>query len=183
MSPVVSLGNWQWINWSNIPGLLDWIAFILGGVGIFVALRQLFKSTGALRAAEKALKETRSTLIKNQLVAILPGITEISTSIDATLQSDNPDEAQKALGRFSDFAQESAVLLVATTRDFEEIAQALVSASAEASAARGQLFRREDQSVVELIGPVAATIRNLGPRVRGASMSLRNDPGSNTHVG
>ena len=71
-------GEFAWVDFSNVPGFLDWVAFCFGAAGIGFTVVQLARSRGALKAAATALRETRATLIRNQLVSVLPGFEEIS---------------------------------------------------------------------------------------------------------
>ena len=94
----MQIGDWRWLDLGNVPGVLDWVAFILGTIGMAVALVQLFKSRGALAAAKQALDDARRGLVRDQLLQVLPRFTEISASLDDAIRADSRELAQKALG-------------------------------------------------------------------------------------
>lgn len=173
----MSTRPFAWIDLANVPGLLDWAGIGLGIVGFGLTLFQLFRSRGALNAAANALRDTRATLIKNQLMAVLPVFEEISSTLDGALGKRDRDELQQTLGRFSNRAEESAALLTDSTEVFATFVQALISVSDEASEARSALFLDETTSVAEIAGPVASRIRELAPKIVGVQITIKNDPG------
>jgi hypothetical protein len=174
---VVAAGEFAWIDYSNVPGLMDWVAFSLGAAGIGFTVVQLARSRGALKAAAKALSETRATLIRNQLVSVLPAFEEISKSIDAALGSKNREQLQEGFGRFSFRAHEAVSLLNASTTEFELLVEEILNAAESASTARSNLYSDATSALEVLVGDAASSIRNLAPRVSGAAVSIRNDPG------
>jgi hypothetical protein len=167
----------MWVDVTNVPGVLDWWAFCLGALGIGFTVVQLFRSSGALKSAAKALRETRSTLIRNQLMSILPGFEEISKSVDSALRDDDRQALQEAIGRFAFRAHESAALLQDSTTDYAPLIFDILRVAEAASSARTLLFSDLDTPLGELVGEVTSDIRGLAPKVSGASVAIRNDPG------
>lgn len=174
---VVKTGGFAWVDYSNVPGVLDWVAFWLGAAGIGFTVVQLYRSRGALQAAATALSETRATLIRNQLVSVLPAFEEVSKSIDSALGSQDRDQLQEGLGRFSFRAHEAASLLRASTTEFEPLVADILQAAESASTARSNLYGDATSRLETLAGDAASIIRNLAPRISGAAVSIRNDPG------
>lgn len=166
-----------WIDFSNVPGLLDWVAFLLGALGIGFTVIQLFRSRGALKSAAAALQNTRDTLIRNQLVSVLPAFEEISKSIDAALTSKNRTQLQEGFARFTFRAHEAVSLLNSSTNEFETIVEEILSVAESASTARSSLYSDATTPLDILVGDAASSVRNLAPRVSGAAVSIRNDPG------
>jgi hypothetical protein len=169
----------QYVDFNNVPGVLDWLAFILGGLGIGFTVVQLIRSRGALKAAAKALTDTRSTLIKNQLLSTLPAFEEISAVVDNALSTDpDRDPMQQALTRFCLHAQEAASLLKSSTNgQFDEVIREIVGTADEASQARAGLFSNVGATIHDIAGDAATSIRNLAPKIRGVAVDIRNDPG------
>ena len=173
-----------WIDFGNVPGLLDWMGFVLGGIGIGVTLFQLFRSRGALKAASRALIETRASLIKNQLVAILPNLEGISHAVDHAIALDDRDAAEVALEQFCLYANESATLLKSAGEggEFNEIVHDLLAVSDSAGDARAGLFGHPGETVSDIIGLTASQVRNLAPRIKGTATAVKNDPGKGVHA-
>lgn len=172
------IGDWQWLDWANAPGVVDWVAFGLGFAGIGFTVFQLVRSRGALRSAEAALKSTRRTLIKNQLVSILPGFREISMSVDAALPGSDRDSMLNALTRFSYHAIEAATLLKASPGSYGDLPVEILRVANDANAARASLFGSPGESVFDLAAEAAAGIRDLALRISAAAVQIRNDPGN-----
>lgn len=170
------IGDWQWLAWDNVPGALDWIGFILGGVGILVALVQLFRSRGALKAAKSALDSTRLRLMTNQLVSILPSFETTSKSIDDAIRENDRDAASAALAAYCSQAHRAASLIRSTDIGFTELSARITIYAKNASDARDGLFYDEG-TVHALIGHVASDIRILAAEIGGMSLTLQNDAG------
>ncbi|MFC0678329.1 hypothetical protein ACFFGH_10805 [Lysobacter korlensis] len=107
----MKIGDWQWLDFENVPGVLDWTAFVLGALGIGFAIYQLTRSRNALTAARDALVSTRKSLVKNQLVAVLPRLEEIDHALDDALVADDREGAGSALVRYRYFTAEVSALL------------------------------------------------------------------------
>lgn len=165
------------IDFSAVPGLLDWIAFGLGALGIGFTVIQLIRSKGALKAAAKALTETRDILMRNQLVSVLPAFEEISKSIDSALRADDRELLQDGLGRFSYRAHEAMALLTDSTSGHEALINEIAITARSSSLARSNIFSDPTSPVALLAGEAASSIRNLAPQIGGAAVSIRNDPG------
>lgn len=172
------IGEWRWLDFANTPGVLDWVAFVVGTGGIAFAIWQLLRSKSALEAARDALESTRESLVKNQLVAVLPAFTEISRTVDSALSSVDREPMQMALGRFTDQAHEAAILLRDATDGYEKLAAKILRTADTASRARAALFELPmSTSVQEIAGAAATEIRYLAPHILGVATTLRNDPG------
>ncbi|MGW9168420.1 hypothetical protein [Agromyces sp. NPDC055658] len=176
------IGEFQWLDFTNVPGLLDWVAFVLGGLGIGFTIVQLTRSKGALKAAEQALESTRASLVRNQLVAVLPAFEEISREIDGALEADDRKRMAEALHRFSYRAVEVVVLLKSSNAGFEDLANEIANEGSDASEARGKLYGEPTATVDELVGTTASQIRLLAPRISGVAVSIRNDPGKGANA-
>ncbi|WDG17490.1 hypothetical protein [Microbacterium sp. Clip185] len=171
------LGEWVWLDLANVPGVLDWVAFVLGGAGIGFTIWQLLRSRSALVAAQKALEHTQSVLIRNQLLAVLPPFSELSDRLDAAMRSNSREEAEQALSRFCYQSSEAAALLKNSGLDHTEIVQKMVVTTRAAQVARAGLFDNEEMTVADIVGIAATTIRDLGPEVHGVAVVIRNDAG------
>lgn len=169
--------EFAWVDVSNVPGVLDWVAFILGAAGIGFTVIQLARSKGALKAAAEALSETRGTLIRNQLVSVLPAFEEISKSIDSALDAKSRDRLQEGFERFTFRAHEAVALLHASTTEFSGLVDEIMKAAESASGARSDLYGDATTPLDTLVGDAASSIRKLAPRISGAAVSIRNDPG------
>lgn len=173
----MQIGDWRWLDFGNVPGVLDWVAFILGTIGMGVALVQLFKSRGALAAAKKALDDARRGLVRDQLLQVLPRFTEISASLDDAIRADSRELAQKALGRFSEHAAEAAALLEEQRSSHAPVLDKLRRASAAAANARSRLFEVEGETTGQRVGVAADHVRDIGTTLIGVSVKVGNEVG------
>lgn len=176
------IGNWQILDWDNIPGFFDWVAFILGLTGIGFTLIQLLKSKGALKAAEKALNDTRDDLIANQLLYALAIFPDLSTTVDDALTMDDRESMQKALSTYCDQSVEVAALLRSSGTMHDDVAETLVNSSNSASKARAALFSEQDMSVQEIASGVAELIRDVTLTLRSKAVEIRNQPRGGSSV-
>lgn len=171
------IGNWQWLDFALVPGWLDWVAFVLGGAGIGFTILQLLRSKGALESARRALVTTQSTLIKNQLLGILPKFSELSHAVDVALDLPDRSRMDEALERFCLSASEAATLLEVSYKDFGNVVSEILDVVNEASEARSGLFGNREVELRDIAGAAASSIRNLAPRISGITASIRNDAG------
>lgn len=169
----------MWYDLANVPGVLDWIAFVLGTLGIGFTVIQLLRSRSALKAAELALIETRDILIQNQLGSVLPGFEEISNSINASLAADVKDrwQVEAGFGRFVSHGHEAIALLSDSTSDFASLIRSIETSIRLVSKARSSIFTDTTTPLEELVGEAATSVRDLAPKLKGAAVSIRNDPG------
>lgn len=174
----MKIDDWMWLDFTSVPGLLDWIAFVLGGAGILFTVVQLVRSRGALIAARDALNETRQNLTRNQLVALLPSLESVSSDLDRAVRRNKRSGADEALQRFSVKAAESATLLAATTTQFSDLVDDFISIIGDVADARAGLFANPTLDVHDIAGDAARRVRDLIPTVQRASTVIRNDPGS-----
>lgn len=167
------------IDTANVPGVLDWWGFVLGGAGIAFTVVQLIRSKGALLAAKEALEDTRASLISNQAIFVLPAFQEISDSIDAAIRADDRDDLQKALNRFNVRAHEAInVLQALEQRDYEQVIADLEMITSEVGDARDGLFSDASADCLSIGGDVASHIRALSPKLGGLAVNIRNKPGT-----
>lgn len=171
----VWIGDWQWLDLENVPGPLDWIAFVLGGLGIGFTIWQLMRSKGALRAAADALDETRGTLMRNQLIGVLPGLEEVSDGLDAAMVSDNRDAAAAALKLFVLRSAEVVALLQSTSSAHSETISELEAAGVLALEARAGLYGPPGETTHQIAQAAATRIRGAGPQIRALSVLIKND--------
>lgn len=172
------IGNWQWIDFGSAPSPVDWLAFILGGTGILFTIAQLLRSKGALKAARNELERTRAMLIKNQLVAVLPGFEELMTNLDRSIRHDDRLQLEDHLHRFAYHAYEAAALLTESSPEYHEIAQEVIEGGNFAMEAKSLLYGSPGVIAEELLGQKADQLRQLVLRLHGLAVSIRNDPGS-----
>lgn len=163
-----------------MPGLLDWIAFVLGMIGMAVALFQLFRSRNALVAAREALEEARETLIRDQTLQVLPSFSEISESLDDAMRQDSREFAELALQRFSFKASEALALLADSKRQYPDQVSALTKAKNAAGIARSRLFGSPDKSTTDLVGAAATQIRDIAVALREVAVIVSNEVGRPT---
>jgi hypothetical protein len=167
-----------WIDPTNVPGTLDWIAFLLGGAGIAFTAIQLVRSRGSLAAAEDALKKARASLLANQAIFVLPAFQEISDSIDAAIRADNRDELQTGLSRFSARAHEAiSVLRALENVIYNPFVTEIEGVIPEVGDARDRLFSDANSDCLAIGATVASHIRALSPRLSGLAVGIRNEPG------
>lgn len=171
------LGSWQWVDLNAVPTLLDWVAFVLGGAGIAFTIVQLLRSKGALNAARNELNRTRSTLIKNQLLAVLPGFEEILFNLDQSIRDNDREQADIQLTRLAYHSQEAAELLKGNSEDFAPMVDTLIDAAQTATTSRSALFGSPNKTTAQLVGQPIGEFRLLVTEIRGLSVSIRNDPG------
>lgn len=176
------LGDWRWVDPSAAPNWLDWVAFVLGGAGITFTIVQLLRSKGALEAARDELNRTRSTLIKNQLLAVLPGFEEILVNLDQSIQNDDREQANIQLTRFAYHSQEAAELLKSSSEEFESMVVTLANSARNATLARSALFESPGQTTAQLLGEHTGDFRLLVTDIRALSVSIRNDPGNERDI-
>ncbi|KAM9866294.1 MAG: hypothetical protein ACTHZ9_09245 [Leucobacter sp.] len=167
----------EWVDFSATPSLLDWSAFLLGGLGIGFTIFQLMRSKGALVAARKELERTRTTLIKNQLLSVLPGFEELMASIDDAVRVGDRQELSSQLQRFAYRAAEAAALLEASSSGFSDLIERINGEARNALEARSRLYGSPDTQLEELVRASVDELQVLVMDVKGIAVSIRNDPG------
>ncbi|GAA2910603.1 ATP/maltotriose-dependent transcriptional regulator MalT [Microbacterium keratanolyticum] len=172
------IGDWHWLDFANIPGMLDWIGFVLGGLGIVVALVQLYKSRGALQAAKNALDEARNGLVRDQIIVLLPSFSEIASSLTGAMHADSREAAVDVLQRFSERASEAEQLLTNRGTLHEEAVRELSDARAAAAKAIDRLYRKPDMTTAERVGTAATKIRAVAVTLNAIHVLVRNEIGS-----
>jgi hypothetical protein len=167
-----------WVDVENVPGVLDWVAFIFGGLGIGFTVWQLVRSRNSLNAARDALRDTQALLVRNQALFALPVFQEISESIDAAISDDSRQDLQSAFGRFAVRASETTSLLRALDRpEYSDFLSRLDTVSDEVSSSRASLSSNPEQECIVLGGTAANSVRDLAPRLNGLAVTIRNDAG------
>ncbi|MBN7792507.1 hypothetical protein [Microbacterium esteraromaticum] len=172
------IGGWQWLDWTNIPGLLDWLGFILGGVGIGFALHQLYSSRGALAAAKAALDEARQSLIRDQIIVLLPAFTEISAALTAAMDENSRPIAQQLLQRFNEKANEAQALLENHSTQYGEAIKELSDARVAVMGAIDRLYSAPSQSTAQRVRPALAHVGSVAATLQGVLILIRNEIGS-----
>lgn len=171
------IGNWQWVDPGVSFGFLDWIAFILGALGIGFTIVQLLRSKGALQAARRALESTRSSLIRNQLAEALPQFHTIMQQIESSLRQQNFNEQLDGqLEHLIRHSRETVELIAADGADLGQASYDVVAVLQSAEAMRSRLYGSPDetaQDLTQLLGRLRSTVS----RVHSLTVRLRNDPG------
>lgn len=183
---VVNIGGWQWLDYTNVPGMLDWIAFgsgvlglALGLGGIAFTIYQICKSRSALEAAKDALETTRSTLIKNQLASILPRFEATLNLIENAINTDQRDILQLHLLSLRKDAIESISLLELSNDGPQDDAKELKSVASISQDMHSSLFS-EAARVSDLKGLTEENLLNLHesiPNLHYLTVELRFNPG------
>lgn len=168
------IGDFVWLDWANVPGLLDYLGLLLGIVGFAIAIGQLVRSRSALVAAEDALNSARSALTSNQLIAVLPAFEEISAQLTAAVQGDIPQQAETALDRFRYRQQEAEALLIGMPSQFHAILPNLRRAGIRVDRAHADLFTNLDQPTAQRVGSALTEVRGIAHEIRTLEVMLRN---------
>ncbi|GAA1565598.1 hypothetical protein [Leucobacter aridicollis] len=169
--------SWKWIDLSAIPGPLDWAGFVLGGLGIGFTIYQLMKSKGALNAAREELERTRATLIKNQLLSVLPGFEELMDRIDDAVRTGNREELSTQFQKFAYRLAEAIPLLESGSTSFSSLIESMKSEITKALEARSSLYGSPDTPVDELVRVNVDSLQILVTQIKTTTVSVRNDPG------
>ena len=171
----MQIGDRKWLDLASVPNGLDWLAFVLGGLGIGFTIWQLMRSKGALRAAAEALDETRGVLMRNQLIAVLPGLELVSDEIDSAMHRDDRESAGASLASFVLRSAEVVALLDVTSSAFADVISELTSAQKVALRARAGLYGSPELTTLEIVEEAATQIRDIGPQIRTLSVMIKND--------
>ncbi|WP_407358042.1 hypothetical protein LTA6_002632 [Microbacterium sp. LTA6] len=172
------IGDWNWLDFANIPGVLDWIGFVFGGLGIGFALVQLYKSRGALQAAKDALDDAREILVRDQIIVLLPAFSEIAASLAGAMSANSRDVAIDVLQRFSERASEAEQLLTNRQTPQSEAVSELLDARVAAAKAIDRLYSRFDLTTAQRVGAAAAKIRSTAVTLNAVHVLVRNEIGS-----
>lgn len=172
------IGGWRWLDFANVPGMLDWIAFVLGGLGIGFTLVQLWRSRGALEAARRALTDARDGLVRDQIIVLLPAFSELAASLGDAMSADSRTVAVEVLQRFSEKASEAEQLLSNRQTSHLEAVNELLDARGAAAKAIDRLYSRPDQNTAQRVGVAASKIRSVAVTVNGVHALVRNEIGS-----
>lgn len=171
------IGNWHWMDPGSVPGPLDWVAFLIGGAGIGFTIYQLLRSRSALEAARQALVSTRASLIRNQLVEVLPQFQTTMTEIDRSLRAeDYRDQLDLHLERLIRYSRETVELIDSCGEDLGQATYEVVSVLQAAESMRSRLYRRPGDTSEDLTWPLRS-LRSAVSRLHSLTVRLRNDPG------
>lgn len=171
----------SWVDTTSVPGIFDLIAFIVTAIGIGIALRQLFKSRSAIEAAQETFETTRSTLIRNQLIAVLPRFETNMGNLNRAMRDEQREIVVSELTRFGSDISEALVLLRAHSSDYEDVAKQMESARQFAGDAIHYLYGESETEIAVLIRAEVAPLRELVTLVRGMQTQIQHDPGK-SHV-
>lgn len=183
---MVNIGGWQWLDYTNVPGVLDWVAFVSGVLGLLLGLGgiafticQISKSRGALEAAKDALETTRSTLIKNQLASILPRFEATLNLIENAINADQRNVLQVHLLSLRKDAIESIRLLELSDGGPTESVNHLQSVANISADMHSTLFS-DEALVIGLKNLTATNLLSLHeaiPNLHDIAVELRFNPG------
>lgn len=174
----MTIGDWEWLDWANVPGLLDWIGFVLGGAGLAFAVVQLTRSRSALTAAEQALDEAREGLIRDQVIAILPTFGELAESLMNAADADSREVAKRVLLRFTVSAREAEVLLGSRAKRHPDAIRELSDARRAAIFAIDRLHNEHSQTTSQRLGDAAGAIHSVAATLSGVRAMIRNEIGT-----
>lgn len=170
------IGDLQWLDFGSAPGVLDWLAFLIGGSGIAITVFQLLRSRSALESARIALVDTRSTLMKNQLAAILPKYRGLLDKIEDAIRSENRESLRIHLDQYILDSREAHQLVVSQNTHDQEIANQILISAEEAGSMRSLLFGSPDKELQELVQTHFESLRAVASHVYTLEIQLRNDP-------
>lgn len=176
------VNDWKWLDFASVPGVLDWLGFVLGGLGIGFTIWQLLKSESAYKAAQEALEETRDKLVRNQLVAELPEFRKILDLIDADAASGNRDSLSDSLYSFAFISRATISLLNETPGDFLELVSSLRKAAGSAMDIRSKLYEPLEITTAQLLRSSDQDLRQVVLEIHELSVTMRNDLGSSKKV-
>ncbi|CAH0327213.1 hypothetical protein [Microbacterium sp. Bi128] len=168
------IGDFVWLDWANVPGLLDYLGLLLAIVGFGIAIGQLVRSRSALDAAEQTLSSARRALISNQLIAVLPAFEEIAAQLGAAVTNDSRPQAETALDRFQYRQRETLALLQTLPPEYQGIVPALERAGARARAAHSNLFSSPHETTAQRVGDALSDVRSVAYEIRTVEVMLRN---------
>lgn len=176
------IGSWQWVDFGNIPSVLDYVGFLIGGAGIGFTVVQLMKSRSALDAAAKALKDTRGTLMQNQLLAILPRFKDVYSRLDKAIELDQRNEVESALSHYCGLAGEAIVLMQSSVPTFD-VEQGFLKSSVDiVSAVRSLLYSDRLTDLRDLVESAATSIREIEQKVVAVTVTVQNDAGRSANA-
>lgn len=164
-----------WVDPTNVPGYLDWVAFILGAAGIGVALWQLFRARGALAAARQAYEVARVSATRDQLLRVLPRFEEIEISLENAMTEDSRPAAGTVLQRFNQIASEAGALLRSYSNGHTDAVADLGRAAASARLARAKLYGDLHLTTAEIVDGAAAQIRTVSSALSAAEVMIRSE--------
>lgn len=170
------LGNLQWLDFGSAPGILDWLAFLIGGTGIAITVWQLLRSRSALESARKALVSTRSTLMKNQLAAVLPKYRGLLDRINDAIINGNRETLRIFLDQYVLESFEAHQLIISQNNCDPEVADQILRGAEEATAMRALLFDSPETVLHELVQSHLDTLRSISLQVYTLEIEIRNDP-------
>lgn len=158
-------------------GILDWVAFVIGGAGIGFTIFQLLRSKGALEAAREALESTRASLIRNQLAEVLPQFQTIMEDVERSLRAeDYRGQLDQHLERLIHYSHETVELIDAFGEELGQASYDVASVLRAAESMRARLYGSPDDTIEDLTQPLR-WLRSTVSKVHSLTVRLRNDPG------
>jgi hypothetical protein len=167
------------INWldfwdpTSLPGLIDWIGFVIGSIGIVVAVVQLSRSASALKAAKRSLDKTRAELIFNRLNAAIPELRRLTDILGDAIDTDNRPVAAFALNDFPVRVSEIRTLFELSGGSDPDFLLLLSDRNKDLIFMRSQVYERPTDSLGSIIGFSMTPLRELMSDVAGASMQIQ----------
>jgi hypothetical protein len=165
---------------ASLPGLLDWIGFIIGTVGITIAVAQLWRSASALKAAKTSLDKTRSELIFNRLNAAIPELRRLTDILGGAIDTDNRDAAAFALNDFPVRVSEVKKLFLLTRGAPPEFLTGLDDRTRDLIEMRSWVYDNPSIPLSSVMGFSMTPLRALISEVSGISMDIQTTAQSTT---
>lgn len=168
------IGDWQWIAWDNIPGGLDWVAFVLGGAGIGFTIVQLVRSKNALQAAKQALDDARLDLIGSRLAAVIPRLQEVISLLDTAVHENERVTTYVFLAEGSRRTAEVRALLEMHGYQDAELLGRMRRIEQDFPKVTGTLRKSDTATIQESIGYAMMPLRELSTDLERASTRSQN---------
>ena len=173
MPPTTEAHPW-WIDWASTPGLFDWISLLLTVGGFVFAYFQFRKTRSATVEATKALTLAQSKLSERAVFAIAPQLSHSREDIQLAMKSGNDREAQRALVRFTNLADEIADVLIDSFASNVVLAGQVQAASARAKKVKYTIVTKPTTNVSTALVPVYKEVDAVVMSVDKLAAGLRN---------
>jgi hypothetical protein len=176
----------DWLDYwdpTNLPGLVDWLGFTIGSVGIIFAVVQLTRSAGALKAAKESLEKTQAELIFNRLNAAIPELRRLADILGDAIDDDNRPAAAFALNDFPVRVSEIKTLFDLTGGADTAFLTVLTERGQQLIEMRSLVYSRPKNSLRSVIGYSMTPLRELISDVAGAAMQIQTTAQASVHSG
>lgn len=153
------LGSREFIDYSNVPGVFDWVIGVLGVVGFGFAGWQLWRTSNALEAAQQAYEDARVEFAKAQTIREIVLLGQRVERLTAGAHQTDRLDAEDHLVAFVDIGSRVVSLL-----ELSELAETpgadLANVLEEVQAARHSLFEAPEPTTSNF-EQIGATIREM----------------------